>query len=297
MTPASSDAPLYTSSFPGLKPVSSGKVREMYDLGDKMLMVTSDRLSAFDVIFPTPIPGKGRVLTQLSVYWFKALSHLVPNHLIGEPDRAWLAKLTPEPERYLGRCLLVKKATPLKAECVVRGYMEGSGWAEYQTRQAIGEYHLPAGLKLHDRLPKAIFTPSTKAEVGHDESITFDQMIPVVGKEHAVAARDWSLKIYTFAHDKLNAAGITLADTKFEFGVENGKLIQIDEALTPDSSRYLIQGPDGQPVAMDKQYVRDWLNRTGWGRKPPAPELPPDVVAQTSERYRDIARRIIGKEV
>lgn len=297
MSPASPNATLYKSDFPDLKPVHAGKVREMYDLGDKMLMVTSDRLSAFDVVFPNPIPDKGRVLTQLSVYWFRALKDLVPNHLIEEPDATWLSKLTPEPERYVGRSLLVKKAIPLKAECIVRGYLEGSGWKEYQERGAIGEYPLPGGLKLHGRLPEPIFTPSTKADSGHDENITFDEMVPIIGKKEAGFVRDWSLKIYAFAHDKLKEAGITLADTKFEFGVQDEKLMLIDEVLTPDSSRFLIPGPDGGPVAMDKQFVRDWLNQTDWNKKPPAPDLPAEVVAQTSERYRDIARRILGKEV
>jgi len=269
----------------------------MYDLGDQMLMVTSDRLSAFDVVFPNPIPGKGRVLTQLSVYWFGELKDIVANHLISEPHAGWLTKYTREPERYLGRCLLVKKATPLKAECIVRGYLEGSGWSEYQKRHAISEHALPSGLNLHDPLPEPIFTPSTKAESGHDENITFDQMVSIVGKEWATKARDWSLKIYRNAHHKLKKAGITLADTKFEFGVMGDQLILIDEVLTPDSSRFLIPGPDSAPVAMDKQFVRDWLNRTDWDKKPPAPELPPDVVAVTSERYREIARRILGREV
>ncbi len=292
-----SDTTLYKSQFPDLSPVHSGKVREMYDLGDSMLMVTSDRLSAFDVVFPNPIPGKGRVLTALSVYWFGVLSDLVPNHLLEVPDAAWLSKITSEPDRYAGRCLVVRKAKPLKVECIVRGYLEGSAWKEYQERGAICEHTLPPGLKLHDPLPEPIFTPSTKAETGHDENITFEEAKSILGDSMADHVRDWSLTIYRFAHDKLKKAGITLADTKFEFGEHGDGLLLIDEVLTPDSSRFLIPDAAGNPVAMDKQFVRDWLLKTDWDKKPPAPELPPDVVNQTSERYREIARRILGKEV
>lgn len=288
---------LCRADLPGRTPAHSGKVREMYDLGDEMLMVTSDRLSAFDVVFPTPIPGKGRVLTALSAHWLRTLADLGPTHFLAEPDEAWLADLTPEPARYVGRCLRVKKSQPLAVECVVRGALEGSAWAEYQARGAIQEHRLPPGLKLHDPLPEPLFTPATKAAVGHDENITFARCASIVGSDVAALIRDRSLALFCAARDRLAQAGITLADTKFEFGWCDGTLLLIDEVLTPDSSRFLIAGPDRAPVAMDKQFVRDWLNRTGWNRRPPAPELPPDVVRQTSERYRDIARRILGREV
>lgn len=279
------------------EPTHAGKVREMYDLGDEMLMVTSDRLSAFDVVFPTPIPSKGRVLTQLSVHWFRTLPAASPNHLIAEPDVRWLADHTDEPELHVGRCLRVRKCDPLPIECVVRGRLEGSGWKEYQERGAIQEHALPEGLRLHDALPEPIFTPATKAASGHDENITFEQAERIVGSDVAAMLRRRSIEIFTAARDLLAKAGITLADTKFEFGWCGDELLLIDEVLTPDSSRFLLPGPDGEPVAMDKQFVRDWANRSDWNREYPAPELPEEVVRQTAERYREIARRILGWEV
>jgi phosphoribosylaminoimidazole-succinocarboxamide synthase len=288
---------LTESSLPGRPPAHRGKVREMYDLGGEMLMVTSDRLSAFDVIFPTPIPHKGRVLTQLSLHWFRTLRTAVPHHLIAEPDEAWLRTLTPGPEPLIGRCLRVRNCQTVPIECVVRGNLEGSGWSEYQSRQAIQEHALPAGLRLHDALPEPIFTPSTKAASGHDQSITFEQAMKMVGSDVARLLQRRSLEIFAEARERLAAAGITLADTKFEFGWCEGALILIDEVLTPDSSRFLITGPNAEPVSMDKQYVRDWALRSDWNREPPAPPLPEDVVQQTSARYRDIARRIVGRDV
>lgn len=297
MTPRPSEDTLLRADFPGRPPTHSGKVREMYDLGYEMLMVTSDRLSAFDVVFPNPIPGKGRVLTRLSAFWFRQLAPLGPTHFIEEPDAAFLSRFTPEPARYLGRCLRVKKAKTVKVECIVRGCLEGSAWQEYRQNGRISEHKLPAGLRLHDPLPEPLFTPSTKADEGHDENITFAQTVALVGEDTARQLRDRSLAVFIAARDHLAKVGITLADTKFEFGRRNGELLLIDEVLTPDSSRFLIPGPTGEPVSMDKQYVRDWLLQTDWNRKPPAPELPPEVVRHTSERYREIARRIVGEEV
>lgn len=291
------DAPLVKSEFPGRAPTHTGKVREMYDLGSEILMVTSDRLSAFDVVFPNPIPGKGRVLTALSVHWFRELAPVVENHFIALPDAEWLRQFTPEPDRYAGRCLRVKKCKPIAAECIVRGSLEGSGWKEYQQRGAIQEHSLPAGLKIHNQLPVPIFTPSTKAESGHDENVTFDQMAEIVGADLAEKLREYSLRLFTTARDRLAGEGITLADTKFEFGLFEDRVILIDEVLTPDSSRFLVPGPAGEPVSYDKQFVRDWALASDWNREPPAPPLPADVVNQTSLRYRDIAERIIGKEI
>ncbi len=288
---------LVRSALPDREPTHAGKVREMYDLGDEILMVTSDRLSAFDVVFPTPIPGKGRVLTRLSEHWFKTLAPTAPHHLIAMPDAEWLSHLTSEPELYAGRCLRVRKCSPLPIECIVRGSLEGSGWQEYQQRGAIQEHSLPPGLQLHDPLPEPLFTPSTKATGGHDENITFAQAESIVGSDVAAMLRCRSLKIFTAARERLATVGITLADTKFEFGWCGADLTLIDEVLTPDSSRFLVPGPDGAPVAMDKQFVRDWANAGDWDKKPPAPPLPDDVVRQTSERYRDIARQILGEEV
>ncbi|MCB2155010.1 phosphoribosylaminoimidazolesuccinocarboxamide synthase [bacterium] len=291
------ESTLLQSSLPGIAPAHTGKVRDMYDLDTEFLMVTTDRLSAFDVVFPSPIPGKGRVLTALSVHWFQTLGDIVPNHLIEPATREFLDALTPDADALLGRSLRVEKCEPIKAECIVRGSLEGSGWKEYRQRGAIQEHGLPPGLKLHDQLPEPIFTPSTKADAGHDENVTFAQMADIVGRELAETLRETSIRLFTAARDRLKGVGITLADTKFEFGLLDGEVLLIDEALTPDSSRFLIPGEDGNPVSMDKQFVRDWAERTDWNKKPPAPELPADVIAQTSARYREIAERIIGKEL
>jgi phosphoribosylaminoimidazole-succinocarboxamide synthase len=276
-------------------PAHAGKVREMYDLGDELLMVATDRISAFDVVFPTPIPGKGRVLTQLSLHWLRTLDSARPHHLIAEPGEEWLASFTEEPQRLSGRCLRVTRCEPLPVECIVRGVLEGSGWREYQRRGAIQEHVLPEGLALHDALPQPIFTPSTKAHTGHDENITFAEMERVVGSDVAWILRRRCLDLFTEARDLLAAEGITLADTKFEFGWRDGQLILIDEVLTPDSTRFLIPGPDGSPMAMDKQFVRDWAMSSGWNREPPAPPLPAEVVREACRRHREIAQRILGE--
>lgn len=288
---------LLRSTLPGIAPAHSGKVRDMYDLQTEYLMVTTDRLSAFDVVFPTPIPGKGRVLTALSVYWFETLGGILPNHLLGPASRDFLEGLTRDAEALTGRSLRVKKCQPIKAECIVRGSLEGSGWKEYQRRGAIQEHSLPPGLRLHDRLPEPLFTPSTKAEEGHDENITFARMQDIIGRQLAETLRESSLRLFIAARDRLEQVGITLADTKFEFGLLDGEVLLIDEVLTPDSSRFLIPGTNGEPVSMDKQFVRDWAERTDWDKKAPAPPLPDEVVQQTSARYREIAERILGKEL
>jgi phosphoribosylaminoimidazole-succinocarboxamide synthase len=268
----------------------------MYDLGDEMLMVTSDRISAFDVVFPTPIPGKGRVLTALSVHWFETLGHLGAHHFLGAPNEEWLREFTPNPKSLIDRCLRVRKCNPLPVECIVRGSLEGGGWREYKERGAIQEHALPPGLKIHDRLPQPLFTPSTKASSGHDENISFEQMQAIVGSDVAGQLRARSLALFIAARDRLAEAGITLADTKFEFGWDGHSLVLIDEVLTPDSSRFLVPGDDGSPVAMDKQFVRDWALSLDWNREPPAPVIPDEIVAQTSARYREIAERILDRD-
>ncbi|MDX2175308.1 MAG: phosphoribosylaminoimidazolesuccinocarboxamide synthase [Candidatus Sumerlaeia bacterium] len=288
---------LVQSALPGRAAARGGKVRELYDFGDAWLMIASDRLSAFDVVFPTPVPGKGRVLTALTVYWMQVLRDVVGNHLLGAPDANFLEAIGADPALYSGRSLLVKKADPFPVECVVRGYLEGSAWAEYSAAGTVGGHPMPAGLRLHDELPEPLFTPATKAESGHDENIPYERMESIIGAEAADFLRRKSLELYRGARAHLAESGITLADTKFEFGRREGSIILIDEALTPDSSRFLVPGPDGAPVSMDKQFVRDWCLASGWNRQPPAPALPDDVVRQTSQRYLDIARRILGKEL
>jgi phosphoribosylaminoimidazole-succinocarboxamide synthase len=277
--------------------LNRGKVRDIHDLGDDLLLVTTDRLSAFDVVFPDPIPGKGEVLTTLSGFWFDRFRDFMPHHLIEVPDRMWLSLHTDEPERYEGRCMRVRRCEPIKLECIVRGSLEGSAWREYQKTGCIQEYPLRAGLKLHDELSKPLFTPSTKSDEGHDENITFAQACEVVGEELALKLRSVSIEIFVHARDHLRTRGITLADTKFEFGLADGVLVWIDEALTPDSSRFLTRDAAGEVVSLDKQFVRDWAEASGWDKKPPAPNLPPDVIAQTAARYREIRDLVMGKGI
>lgn len=288
---------LTQTEFEGLKRISRGKVRDIYEFEDKLLLVATDRISAFDVVFPDGIPSKGAVLTQLAAYWFGQTRGIIANHMITADFAAF-----PEPLRKFdglrGRTTLCKKAKVLPIECVVRGYLEGSAWKEYQKTGSITGIRLPEGLKRRSKLEKPIFTPSTKAEVGHDENITFEQMVEKVGPESAEAARDASLRLFQFASDLLDAKGIVLADTKFEFGYLDAKLILIDEALTPDSSRFWVKGTvssEGEPVSFDKQYVRDFLETTDWNKTPPAPRLPAEVIENTSKRYLEIYEKITGK--
>jgi len=272
--------------------VASGKVRDMYDLGDRLLMVASDRISTYDVVHPTPIPDKGRVLTGLSVFWFEQTGEIVPNHLVSATDGV--------PEEARGRGLLVRKLEMLPVECVVRGYLTGSGWKDYQATGSVAGIPLPDGLRESARLPEAIFTPSTKAEVGHDETIDFDRAAEIVGSRDVMAQlRDLSIELYSFAADHARSRGVILADTKFEFGRDSdGTLIVADEVLTPDSSRFWpAEGyavGRGQP-SFDKQYVRDWASGTGWDKTPPAPEIPADVVDGTGARYREAYELITGE--
>jgi phosphoribosylaminoimidazole-succinocarboxamide synthase len=282
-------------------------VRDIYDLGDKLLIVATDRLSAFDVILPTPIPDKGRVLTQLSLFWFNLLKDVIPNHILSATD-------FPTPfDAYLddlvGRSMVVRKTHPLPIECVVRGYVSGSGWKDYQATGKICGLALPAGLRESDRLPEPIFTPATKATSGHDENISFEQAASLIGKDLAERVRSVSLEIYNRAADYAEPRGILLADTKFEFGLLNStlssrdavnSLMWIDEALTPDSSRFWPAAqyqPGGPQPSFDKQFVRDYLERICWPKTPPGPELPPEVVAATRAKYREAFRILAGHEL
>ena len=272
--------------------VASGKVRELYDLGDRLLMVASDRISTYDVIHPTPIPDKGKVLTALSVFWFEGSADTVPNHLVSTTEDV--------PDEVRGRALNVMKLDMLPVECVVRGYLSGSGWKDYQATGAVAGIALPAGLSESQQLPEPIFTPSTKADVGHDETIDFERAVEIVGDRGVMEQlRDLSLALYSFAAEHAFGAGVILADTKFEFGRDADGVIRVgDEVLTPDSSRfwpadtYKIGRP--QP-SFDKQYVRDWASGTGWDKTPPAPAIPDDVVAGTRERYIEAYEKITGQ--
>ena len=290
--------PLLRTDLPGIPPFKQGKVRDVYDLGDRLLVVATDRLSAFDVVLPTGIPGKGIVLTQMSLFWFELLKDIVPHHVV----TANVDEYGPELQRYReqleGRSMIVRKTEVLPVECVVRGYLAGSGWKDYQATGAVCGIPLPAGLKQSERLDPPIFTPATKAETGHDENIPFETMEATVGAERAAQARRISLEIYSQARAHAEARGIILADTKFEFGVRDGSLMWIDEALTPDSSRFWPgdeYGPGRSQPSFDKQYVRDYLETLDWNKQPPGPELPPDVVARTVDKYVEAFERLRGE--
>ena len=291
--------PLYESNLKSVPLLHRGKVRDIYGIDERhMLIVTTDRLSAFDVVLPTPVPGKGEILTQLSNFWFGRTHNLVPNHLVDMP----LEQVVPDvAERALlvNRAIVVRKLKTVPIEAVVRGYIAGTGWKEYQKTSSVCGITLPAGLREADRLPEPLFTPSTKAAVGmHDENISFAQAATMVGRELAEQVRHASLSIYAECAAYALARGIIIADTKFEFGVdENGRLTLIDECLTPDSSRFWPADsyrPGTSPPSFDKQYVRDYLERIGWNKKPPAPVLPADVVTHTVEKYREALIRLTG---
>src|SRR5580765_6372595 len=284
--------------LPGVKKLKSGKVREIFDLGDRLLLVASDRISAFDVIMPNGIPQKGAVLTQISFFWFDRFASLVPNHLLAGANDPLPKNLQPFSDKLARRTMIVKKAKPLAIECIVRGYLSGSGWKEYKKSQTVCGIKLPDGLTESAELPEPIFTPSTKAEAGHDENISFEEAEKIVGKELAGQARDLSLKIYKAGRDYARQRGIIIADTKFEFGVSEGKLILIDEVMTPDSSRFWpadqYQPGRGQP-SFDKQFVRDYLETLDWDKTPPGPTLPPDVIAKSQAKYLEAYQRLTGK--
>ena len=285
----------------GLTIARRGKVRDVYDLGDHLLIVATDRISAFDYILGSGIPDKGKVLTQLSKFWFdKIIGSLVPHHLVSIDVDDFPAATRPHRDVLRGRSMLVKKTDPLPVECVARGFISGSGWKDYQKTGAVCGVKLPAVLVESDRLPKPIFTPATKAESGHDENISEEQAGEIVGKELIARLRDLTLEIYSRAVAHAETCGIILADTKFEFGMKDGQLVLIDEVLTPDSSRFWPKNeykPGKSQPSFDKQFVRDYLERIGWNKQPPVPALPPDVIEGTRQKYLDAFRRLTGREL
>jgi len=289
---------LYDTVFPEMNLVRQGKVRDIDDLGDALLMVATDRLSAFDVVMPNPIPGKGAVLTQMSKFWFAMMGSLIPNHLITADAEAFPEVCRPCLDILRDRAMLVHKAEPLPVECIVRGYISGSGWKSYTESGDVCGIRLPEGLTESDRLPEPLFTPSTKAEAGaHDENISFEQTVNMLGEDLAARLRDVSIAIYKKAVEYAEARGIIIADTKFEFGMIRGQLTLIDEILTPDSSRFWPQDlyrPGGAQQSFDKQYVRDYLLSLGWDKAPPAPELPAEVIEGTRTKYEEALRKLTG---
>jgi phosphoribosylaminoimidazole-succinocarboxamide synthase len=293
MTPTISE-----TNFPGLNLRGRGKVRDIYELGGQLLIVATDRLSAFDVVLPTPIPDKGKVLTQLSLFWFDKLTGIVPNHVIAAKN--FSGELARYADALNGRAMVVRKTEPLPIECVVRGYISGSGWKDYQKTGAICGIALPKGMSESERLPEPIFTPSTKATTGRDENISLDETIRCIGRPLAEKLRDTSLAIYSRALEHAASRGIIIADTKFEFGLIGDELIWIDEALTPDSSRFWPADqyvPGHAQPSFDKQYVRDYLEKIGWNKQAPGPALPDEIVAATQKKYRESYQRVTGHEL
>ncbi len=307
---------LRETRLPGLSPFARGKVRDIYAVGEaQLLIVATDRISAFDVVLPTAIPDKGRVLNQLSAFWFEQTRHLVPNHLLTADVDAFPPELRPYRALLAGRSMLVRRARRIDVECVARGYLAGSAWSEYRRQGTACGVPLPAGLVESQELPEPIFTPAIKAVAGHDENITFDRLVAIVGRPLAERLREKTLQVYRYAAALARERGIIIADTKMEFGLlaggdgatlrneqdgAEGALILIDELLTPDSSRFwdaATYRPGASPPSYDKQFVRDYLERTGWNKEPPAPELPPDVVVRTREKYLDALRRLTARDL
>ena len=294
-------AALFESGIASLPRIGRGKVRDIYAVGDdKMLIVVSDRLSAFDVVLPDPIPDKGAVLTQMSNFWFERLAHVVPNHLTGiDPES--VVRDAAEKAQVRGRSVVVKKLKPLPIEAVVRGYLIGSGWKDYQKSGKVCGIDLPKGLQQAQKLPEPIFTPATKAAEGHDENISFEETVKLIGRPLAEKVREVTIRLYTEAADYAAGKGIIIADTKFEFGTDaQGKLVLIDEALTADSSRFWPADSYRvgiSPPSFDKQYVRDYLETLDWDKTPPAPKLPAEVIAKTSEKYREALERLTGRKL
>lgn len=284
------------SNFTKLGRPRRGKVRDIYDLGGQLLLVATDRISAFDAVMPNGIPDKGKVLTAISALWLTRLTSVIPNHLITcDPDK-YPPSCSLYAQELRGRSMLVRKTAPYKVECVVRGYLAGSGWKSYKQNGTVCGIKLPDGLVESAKLPEPIFTPATKAESGHDENISYKRMVEIVGSGVASILREASLKLYAQAQYLAEQAGIIIADTKFEFGLLDGEIILIDEVLTPDSSRFWpVDGyePGGPQPSFDKQFVRDYLESTGWDKKPPAPELPPEIVKKTREKYLEAQQRLI----
>ncbi|MFA4858638.1 MAG: phosphoribosylaminoimidazolesuccinocarboxamide synthase [Candidatus Margulisiibacteriota bacterium] len=293
-----SDA-IIKANLPGRSPDKSGKVRDLFDLGDKLLLVASDRISAFDFILGSPIPGKGKILNQISLFWFDFVKDIIPNHIITNKVSEYPAPFNQYPEILDQRSVLVKKTKVIPIECVVRGYLSGSGWKDYQKTDSICGIKLPAGLKESSKLPEPIFTPTTKAEAGHDLSITFDEVVKAVGQKTADTIKEKTIAIYKKCADYALTKGIIIADTKFEFGsTSDGNIILIDEVLTPDSSRFwpLDQYKEGQgQPSYDKQFVRDYLEAIQWPKEPPAPNLPDDIIDKTYNKYFEAYRKLTGK--
>ncbi len=292
--------PILQLDLPGVPKIKSGKVREIFDLEDALLFVATDRISAFDCVMPNGIPRKGEVLTQLSHFWFDLMASIVPNHRLARANDPLPSRLQPFADKLAKRSMIVKKAEPLTIECVVRGYLAGSGWKEYRERQTVCGIALPPGLVESSELPEPIFTPATKATTGHDINIRFDQAEELVGTGIAEQCRAASLKIYSLARNYARERGIIIADTKFEFGLFNGDLILIDEVLTPDSSRFWpadLYRPGTSQPSFDKQFVRDYLDTLDWDKTPPAPELPPAVVSQTQAKYLEAYKRLTGHDL
>ncbi|MFA5890338.1 MAG: phosphoribosylaminoimidazolesuccinocarboxamide synthase [Actinomycetota bacterium] len=285
-------------TFAGLDLIKQGKVRDLYRTDDGILMVASDRISAYDVVLPTPIPDKGKVLTGLSIFWFDLLSDVVDNHLLSTDVGDFPPEAKEHAEALRGRTMLVRPAEVVQIECVARGYLSGSGWKEYKASGTVCGISLPSGLRESDRLPDPIFTPATKADTGHDENITFDQACEIAGRATMERLRDLTLGLYTQAAAYALERGIIIADTKFEFGVIDGEIVLVDEALTPDSSRFWPASeyvPGGATPSFDKQYVRDWLDASGWDHTPPGPDLPSDVITNTRAKYVEAYERLTGE--
>jgi len=297
---ASSTSTVFETELPGVPLKARGKVRDIYDLEDRLLLVATDRLSAFDYVLPNPIPDKGKVLNQISAFWFERFAGLISNHTITTDVAEFPAPLNEHGDQLAGRSALVRKLDMLPVECVARGYLAGSGWKEYRERGTVCGIELPGGLEESSKLPEPIFTPATKAETGHDENIPFSEVERMIGPELAALARDKTLELYLAGADYAAGRGIIIADTKFEFGLDGDRLVLADEALTPDSSRFWpadrYAPGRGQP-SFDKQFVRDHLESVGWNKQPPVPELPDEIVEGTRDRYREIYRILTGAEL
>jgi len=288
---------LLQTNLPGIPLLVRGKVRDVYDLDDRLLIVATDRISAFDCVMPNGIPGKGKILTEMSLFWFGLVEDIVPNHLLSADVDDYPTEIRQYRDQLEGRSMLVRKARRIDVECIVRGYISGSGWKDYQKAGNICGIPLPDGLMESDRLPEIIFTPSTKADSGHDENVAFSLVMEMVGVERANEIRDLSIAVYEKAREYANTKGIIIADTKFEFGRVDGRTILIDEILSPDSSRFwpkVTYAPGGPQPSFDKQFVRDYLNGLDWDKTPPAPELPDDIVGKTLAKYREARDMLLG---
>ena len=289
---------VYQTDIQEVPLLQQGKVRDIYDMGDALLMVATDRISAFDVVMPEPVPDKGKVLTRISVFWFDLMRSIIDNHIIASDVAQYPAELQPYTELLRDRCMLVRKTRPLPVECVVRGYLSGSGWKSYQKSGEVCGIAMPSGLRESDPLPEPVFTPSTKAEAGaHDENISFEEVVELVGQETAERIRELSLAIYRKGAAIAEERGIIIADTKFEFGFDGDQLILIDEVLTPDSSRFWPKAtyqPGGPQESFDKQYLRDYLLSLDWDKNPPAPSLPAEVIANTRKKYLEALNCLVG---